>query len=59
MGREAAEDYVQDAFMTVIRHIEDLKKANNKRRYLNQALKNVIAYRLRVNERAFESMQPR
>ncbi len=47
VGREAAEDYVQDAFMTAIRHIEDIRKANNPRRYLNQALKNVIGYRMR------------
>jgi len=47
IGREAAEDYVQDAFMTAIRHIEDIRKVNNPRRYLNQALKNVIGYQLR------------
>ena len=46
-GREAAEDYVQDAFMTVIRHIEDIRKTRSPRMYLNQALKNVIGYRLR------------
>ena len=47
IGREAAEDYVQDAFMTAIRHIGELRQAKNPRRYLNQALKNVIGYRLR------------
>ncbi len=47
IGREAAEDYVQDAFMTVIRHIEDIRKTRSPRMYLNQALKNVIGYRLR------------
>ena len=47
IGREAAEDYVQDAFMTVIRHIEDIRKTGSPRMYLNQALKNVIGYRLR------------
>ena len=47
IGREAAEDYVQDAFMTVIRHIEDIRKTGSPRMYLNQALKNVIGYQLR------------
>ena len=47
VGREAAEDYVQDAFMTVIRHIEDIRKSKSPRLYLNQALKNVIGYQLR------------
>jgi RNA polymerase sigma-70 factor (ECF subfamily) len=47
IGREAAEDYVQDAFMTVIRHIEDIRKTRSPRMYLNQALKNVIGYRMR------------
>lgn len=47
IGKEAAEDYVQDAFLTAIRHIEDLKQAGNPRRYLSQALKNVIGYQLR------------
>ncbi len=47
IGREAGEDYVHDAFMTAIRHIEDIRTAKNPRRYLNQALKNVIGYRLR------------
>ena len=47
IGREAAEDYVHDAFITAIRHIGELRTAENPRRYLNQALKNVIGYRLR------------
>lgn len=47
IGREAAEDYVHDAFATAIRHIEDIKKSNNPRRYLKQALKNTIGYKLR------------
>ena len=47
IGREAAEDYVQDAFMTVIRHIADIQKTGSPRMYLSQALKNVIGYRLR------------
>ncbi len=47
IGREAAEDYVQDAFAAAIRHIEDIKKSTNPGRYLKQALKNAIGYRLR------------
>lgn len=47
IGREAAEDYVQDAFTMAIRHIEDIKKSNNPRKYLKQALKNVIGYQFR------------
>ena len=47
IGREAAEDYVHDAFATAIRHIEDIKKSTNPRRYLKQALKNTIGYKLR------------
>ena len=54
IGREAAEDYVQDAFMTAIRHIGELRQAKNPRRYLNQALKNVIGYRLRSLKYAAE-----
>ena len=45
--REAAEDYVQDAFLAAIRHIEDLRRCQNPRGYLQQVLKNVIGYRLR------------
>ena len=47
IGREAAEDYVQDAFAAAIRHIEDIKTSSSPGRYLKQALKNVIGYRLR------------
>lgn len=47
IGREAAEDYVHDAFAAALRHIEDIKKSSNPRRYLKQALKNVIGYQLR------------
>ena len=47
VGREAAEDYVQDAFLVAVRHIEDIKNSKNPRKYLNQVLKNVIGYRLR------------
>lgn len=47
IGREAAEDYVQDAFAAAIRHIEDIKISSSPGRYLKQALKNVIGYRLR------------
>ena len=47
IGREAAEDCVQDAFITAIRHIEDLRRTSSPRLYLNRALKNVIGYRLR------------
>ena len=47
VGREAAEDYAQDAFLAAVRHIEDIKKSKNPRKYLNQVLKNVIGYRLR------------
>ena len=47
IGREAAEDCVQDAFITAIRHIADLRRTENPGRYLNQALKNVIGYQLR------------
>ena len=45
--REAAEDYVQDAFLAAIRHISDLRRCANPRGYLQQILKNVIGYRLR------------
>ena len=47
IGREAAEDYVQDAFMMAIRHIDEIKKSRNPRGYLRQALKYVIGYQLR------------
>lgn len=47
VGREAAEDYAQDAFLVAVRHIEDIKNNKNPRKYLNQVLKNVIGYRLR------------
>lgn len=47
IGREAAEDYVQDAFTMAIRHIDDIKINRNPRRYLKQALKNVIGYQFR------------
>ena len=47
IGREAAEDYVQDAFLTALRHIEDVKSSPNPRGYLQQVLKNVIGYQLR------------
>lgn len=48
IGKEAAEDYVQDAFTMAIRHIEDIKKSSNPRGYLKQGLKNVIGYQLRT-----------
>ena len=47
IGRDAAEDYVQDAFMTAIRRIEAIKASDNPRGYLYQVLKNVIGYGLR------------
>ncbi len=47
IGREAAEDYVQDAFTVTIRHIEDIRNSGNPGIYLKRALKNVIGYRLR------------
>ncbi len=45
--REAAEDYVQDAFLAALRHIGTLRTLENPRGYLNQILKNVIGYQLR------------
>ena len=47
VGRDVAEDFVQDAFMVAIRRIETIKKYENPRGYLYQVLKNVIGYRLR------------
>ncbi len=46
-GREAAEDYVQDAFATAMRRIEDTRNAGNPGMYLKQILKNVVGYQLR------------
>ena len=46
-SREAAEDYVQDAFLAAIRHTADIRRCANPRGYLQQTLKNVIGYRLR------------
>ena len=47
VGREAAEDYVQDAFLTALRHVDDVKSSPNPRGYLQQVLKNGIGYQLR------------
>ena len=47
IGQDVAEDCVQDAFVMAIRHIEDIKKSNNPRWYLIQALKYVVGYQLR------------
>ena len=47
VGKDVAEDYVQDTFMVAIRHIEAIKKSENPRGYLYQVLKNVIGYQLR------------
>ncbi len=52
--REAAEDFVQDAFLVAIRHIEDIRRCANPRGYLQQTLKNVIGYRLRSLRYALE-----
>jgi len=52
--REAAEDYVQDAFLAAIRHIADIRLCANPRGYLQQILKNVIGYRLRSLRYALE-----
>ena len=57
IGREAAEDYVHDAFTIAIRHIEDIKKSNNPKQYLRQALKNVIGYQLRSMRYALKLQQ--
>ncbi len=54
IGREAAEDFVHEAFMTAIRHIEDIRQCKNPGKYLNQALKNVIGYQLRSLRYALE-----
>ena len=54
IGREAAEDFVHEAFMTAIRHIEDIRQCKNPGKYLNQALKNVIGYQLRCMRYAAE-----
>lgn len=48
IGKEAAEDYVQDVFTVAIRRIEDIKKCSNPRGYLKQTLKNVIGHQLRT-----------
>ena len=47
IGKDVAEDYVQDAFLAAIRHIEAIRESRNPRGYLYQVLKNVIGYRLR------------
>ena len=57
VGREAAEDYVQDAFMAAIRRIEAIKASDNPRGYLYQILKNVIGYGLRSMRYAVKLQQ--
>ncbi len=47
VGKDTAEDYVQDTFLTAIRRIEAIRACDNPRGYLYQVLKNVIGYRLR------------
>lgn len=47
VGKDTAEDYVQDAFLVALRRIEDIRKSENPRGYLYQVLKNVIGYRFR------------
>ena len=56
IGREAAEDYVQDTFLTALRHAETVLNSPNPRGYLQQVLKNVIGYQLRCMRYA-ESLQ--
>lgn len=47
VGKDAAEDYVQDVFLVALRRIEEVRKSENPRGYLYQVLKNVIGYRFR------------
>ena len=47
VGRDVAEDFVQDTYIVAIRRIETIKEYENPRGYLYQVLKNVIGYRLR------------
>lgn len=57
IGREAAEDYVQDAFLVALQHIEALKNSENPRGYLQQTLKYVIGYQLRCMRYAVNLQQ--
>ncbi|MBR3059926.1 MAG: sigma-70 family RNA polymerase sigma factor [Oscillospiraceae bacterium] len=54
VGREAAEDYVQEAFLTALRQAEAVKNSPNPRGYLQQVLRNVIGYQLRCMRYAAE-----
>ena len=44
---EVAEDYVQDTFVVVVRHIDEVKNCRSTRAYLIKVLKNTIGYNLR------------
>ena len=54
LGKEVAEDYVQDTFLAAIRHIDTLREYENPRGYLYRILKNVIGYGLRSMRYAVE-----
>ena len=44
---EVAEDYVQDTFLVVVRHIDEMVSCRSPRAYLIKVLKNTIGYNLR------------
>lgn len=51
---DAAEDLLQETFLTAIRRVEALRRCRNPRAYLMQILRNVIGYRLRSMKYASE-----